>query len=151
MKQRVSGPTYMERVVHVPPRAAAAAFDLALLDVGAGWADGNGRWVFEDERGSLALTVPAANLDAGILSGVYPLRRACGRLRSGPFRFAVELEIVAWSESATAVGLRPVGARPRRAGAMTYFAVGSAALDHVRKEIARWARADATVRALARC
>lgn len=146
MKQHFPGPTYMERVVHVPPAVAAASLDLALLDVGVGGADGNGSWRFDAERGSLALTVPAAHLDTGFLSGVHPLRRARGRIRSGVFPFAVELEVVAWSESATAIGLRPMGSRPRRAGASAYYGMGSAALDHIRNEIERWARADAPIR-----
>src|SRR5687767_13775337 len=101
------GPSYMERIVPVPPEAAEAALDLALLDVGRGSAAGNGTWIFEVERGKFVVRAPSVRSNVTALSGVCPLRRTKGVIRSGLFRFPVELELLPWSETATAIGLRP--------------------------------------------
>jgi hypothetical protein len=136
----------MERVVPLPPDAAAAALDLALLDVRSGSADRHEHWCLEVDRGGLVLELPGVRLERAPLSGVCPVRRATGWIRSAVFLFPVELELFPWSSTASAIGLRPSGTRPRRLGGDVYYRVGAAGLEHIRAEMLRWARADADAR-----
>ncbi|MEX2554237.1 MAG: hypothetical protein WEB06_01240 [Actinomycetota bacterium] len=146
MTYRFPGPSYMERVVNLPPDSAATALDLALLDVGSGAPEGHEHWCLEVDRGRLVLELPSVRLETPALSGVCPLRRATGWIRSTVFLFPVELELFPWSSTASAVGLRPSGTRPRRLGSDIYYRVGAAGLDHLRGEMLRWARAAASAR-----
>ena len=144
MTHRFPGPSYIERTVPIPHGAAAIALDLALLDVGAGSSAFGGRWILDTGSGRLVIAVPSERPGDGPPSGVTPLRHTRGTIRAGGFRFAVELELFPWSGSASAVGLRPLGSRPRHCGSEAYYRVGLAGLDFLRNEMLRWARADAS-------
>ena len=146
MTHRFPGPSYIERLVPIPHGTAAIALDLALLDVGAGSSGPAGHWIHDTGSGRLVIAAPSERTAVGSLSGVTPLRHTHGTIRAGGFRFAVELELYPWSESASAIGLRPLGSRPRSFGSETYYRVGGAGLEHLRDEMLRWARADATAR-----
>ena len=148
MTYRFPGPSYIERVVPIPHGAAAIALDLALLDIGAGSSSAGARWILETGDGRLMLAAPSERAAPGSLSGVSPLRHTRGVIRAGMFRFGVELELFPWSESASALGLRPLSSRPRHFGSETYYRVGGAGLEHLRDEMLRWARADTAARRL---
>ncbi|MGH2726529.1 MAG: hypothetical protein ACRDKS_06090, partial [Actinomycetota bacterium] len=107
-------------MTHLPLEVAANALDLALLEVEGGSADGRSRWTMELDAGHLVLAAPTLRVREGRPSAMSPARWTNGWIRSGVFFFPVELELIAWSATASAIGIRPSGTRPRRLGVDSY-------------------------------
>lgn len=130
---------YMFRVVPVPARIAEAALDRVLSDIAAR----------SPVAGRRALPLREARLEIeGIerlepRSFSWPSRRVRAVLRR-PWLpgIPVEIELLAWSDDAAQIGIRPAWRRwPSGRSTGAYFRAGSEALDVVSREVSAWADA----------
>jgi hypothetical protein len=138
---------YIERVAFVPPPVAQAAFDL-FLDLRAEGATDSARYRFPAATGELVLVGPVRTPVPPTQSAVFPVRVVDGWIasRSGVYRMRVELELLRWSDRASALGLRPLGHRHHPLGFGPYLRIGGLTMTTFRDEVEAWARAGAGVR-----
>ncbi len=138
---------YIERVAFVATPNAEAAFDLFLALRAEGATD-SPRYRFPTATGELVLVGPARTPVPPRPSAIFPVRVVDGWIasRSGVYKTRVELELLRWSDRATALGLRPLGHRHHALGYGPYLRIGGQVMTSLRNEIEAWARAGAGAR-----
>jgi hypothetical protein len=133
-KSRLS---HMERVVRAPATAAGEALDDLLFEARPPRGYGAWRWESGFGHGELSLIVPGARMRPKRQSPTSPVRTYYGyvRTRVPLVRIWIELELVPWSDSLSALGIRPLVRRLGPVGVRRYERTGVSALDGLRATI----------------
>ena len=131
---------YFERRVPVAIKRADEALDRFLFDLQVRNAWRGAPRALEVGSGRLLLDDRGTPLEAPTPSAIWPRRRLRGWIHgaAGWYRVRVEIELLAWSGTASVIAIRPLGRWPHPLGAGLYYRIGAEALDVVREEITGW-------------